>query len=159
MLGDYTWGDSHHPGFSETDGEYDGRWLFINDNAKGRIARIDLKGLQNQTDHEHSEHLGQPRQFLCHPELGVRDDGDPDVGAVPGGDLCRYHRVRDQVQGDRRRASRSIPNDGNLTLGWEVLVPPFNYDLGDAGKGPSDGFLFWTCYNSEREFIEGGKLR
>jgi nitrous-oxide reductase len=25
MLGGYTWGDSHHPGFSETDGEYDGR--------------------------------------------------------------------------------------------------------------------------------------
>jgi nitrous oxide reductase len=37
-------------------------------------------------------------------------------------------------------------------------VPPFNYDLGDAGKGPSEGFMFWTCYNSEREFIEGGKL-
>ena len=43
MLGGYTWGDSHHPGFSETNGEYDGRWLFINDNAQGRIARIDLK--------------------------------------------------------------------------------------------------------------------
>ena len=38
----HVWGDSHHPGFSETDGEYDGRWLFINDNANGRIARIDL---------------------------------------------------------------------------------------------------------------------
>ena len=45
-----------------------------------------------------------------------------------------------------------------MTLGWEILTPPFNYDLGDAGKGPSDGWLFWTCYNSEREFIEGGKL-
>ena len=50
------------------------------------------------------------------------------------------------------------PDSGEMSLGWEVLVPPFNYDLGDAGKGPSDGFLFWTCYNSEREFIEGGKL-
>ena len=43
MLGGYTWGDSHHPAFSETGGEYDGRWLFINDNAQGRIARIDLR--------------------------------------------------------------------------------------------------------------------
>jgi nitrous-oxide reductase len=65
MLGGYDWGDSHHPGFSETNGEYDGRWLFINDNAQGngeydgrwlfindnaqgRIARIDLKDFKTK---------------------------------------------------------------------------------------------------------------
>jgi nitrous-oxide reductase len=37
-----------------------------------------------------------------------------------------------------------------MTLGWEILMPPFNYDLGDAGKGPSADWGFWTCYNSER---------
>ena len=29
-------------------------------------------------------------------------------------------------------------------------MPPFDYDLGDAGKGLSDGWMFWTCYNTER---------
>ena len=43
MLGGYTWGDAHHPGLSETNGDYDGRWLFINDMPNARIARIDLK--------------------------------------------------------------------------------------------------------------------
>ena len=36
------WGDSHHPALSETDGKYDGRWLYINDRAHGRIGMVDL---------------------------------------------------------------------------------------------------------------------
>ena len=29
-------------------------------------------------------------------------------------------------------------------------MPPFDYDLGDAGKKVSDGWMFWTSYNTER---------
>lgn len=43
MMGDYTWGDVHHPGLSQTKSEYGGRWLFVNDNANNRVARIDLR--------------------------------------------------------------------------------------------------------------------
>jgi len=37
------WGDTHHPVFSQTDGRYDGHWLWINDKANDRVAKIDLR--------------------------------------------------------------------------------------------------------------------
>ena len=36
------WDDTHHPALSQTAGEDDGRWLFINANNTPRVARIDL---------------------------------------------------------------------------------------------------------------------
>ncbi|HZQ46713.1 MAG TPA: hypothetical protein VFC07_06875, partial [Verrucomicrobiae bacterium] len=37
------WGDTHHPVLSQTDGRYDGHWLWINDKANERVAKIDLR--------------------------------------------------------------------------------------------------------------------
>ncbi len=157
MLGDYDWGDSHHPGFSETDGEYDGRWLFINDNANGRMARIDLKDFKTKQilkipniSANHGSSFITPnseyatmatRMSVPFPEGTYEDIKDYST---------KYHGIVAGIKID--------PDSGHLSLGWEILLPPFDYDLGDAGKGMSDGYFFWTCYNSEREFIEGGKL-
>ena len=38
---------------------------------------------------------------------------------------------------------------GEMAVGWQILTPPFNWDLGSTGKGPSSGWAFWTSYNSE----------
>ena len=42
------WDDSHHPDLSQTNGEIDGRWCFLNGNNTPRIARISLSTLKRR---------------------------------------------------------------------------------------------------------------
>ncbi|HIO97072.1 MAG TPA: cytochrome C, partial [Leucothrix sp.] len=45
---DILYGDTHHPALSETNGESDGKYLFINDKANPRIAVIDLHDFETK---------------------------------------------------------------------------------------------------------------
>ena len=40
------WDDLHHVQLSKTDGDYDGKWVFVNANNTPRVARVDLKTFQ-----------------------------------------------------------------------------------------------------------------
>ena len=101
MLGDLTWGDVHHPALSETNGDYDGRWLFVND-MNGRIARIDLR------DFKTKQILGPvPNLPGNHASAFVTPNTEYALMAVallrpvPKGPSA-VRQVRDRVQGHRR---------------------------------------------------------
>lgn len=150
MLGGFTWGDAHHPAISETNGDYDGRWLFISDNANNRMARIDLRDfktkqilgpLPNVSGNHCSSFVTENTEYVL---AGSRFSIPLPKGTYESAEdyATKFKGVVAGIAVDK--------NTGEMSLGWEVLMPPFNYDLGDAGKGPSADWGFWTCYNSER---------
>ena len=151
MLGGRTWGDAHHPGLSETDGNYDGRWLFINDMAGARIARIDL------SDFKTRQIFGPiPNLSAAHacpfPTPNTEYVFAASRFSVPVPN--RPVRIEDYGKDFRGIIAgiRVDPKDGTMSMGFEILMPPFDWDLADAGKGPSHGWEFFTCYNSESAF-------
>ncbi len=150
MLGEFTWGDVHHPALSKTNGDYDGRWLFVNDNANARIARIDLRDFKTKQifgpipnvsgNHGCSFVTNNTEYVLIATRFSV---------PLP---LGTYASIEDYASKYRGvvGAVAVDPETGQMSLGWELLTPPFNWDLGSCGKGPSEDWAFWSCYNSER---------
>lgn len=149
MLGDFTWGDVHHPGLSQTDGKYDGRWLFVNDNANNRVARIELRDFKTR------QIFGPiPNSSGNHGSSFVTENTEYVLVAtrfsvpLPKGRYAPTSAYEAEYNG-MVSGLKVDPATGTLSVGWQILTPPFNWDLGSTGKGPSSGWAFWTSYNSE----------
>jgi nitrous-oxide reductase len=149
MLGGFSWGDLHHPSLSETNGDYDGRWLFVND-MNGRVARIDLR------DFKTKQILGPiPNISGNHASAFVTPNTEYSMMAtrfsipIPKGTPVSVSKYATEYKGVVA-AIKIDPQTGEMSLAWQIMLPPFDYDIGDAGKLASDGWMFWTCYNSER---------
>jgi len=150
MLGGFTWGDAHHPSLSETDGNYDGRWLFISDNANNRMARIDLRDFKTKQIFGPIPNVsGNHCSSFCTENTEYILAGSRFSIPLPKGSFEKIEDYATKYKGIVAGIAVD-PKTGNMSLGWQVLMPPFDYDLGDAGKGPSKEWGFWTCYNSER---------
>ncbi len=148
MLGELTWGDAHHPALSETKGEYDGRWLFINE-MNGRVARIDLRDFKTKqilgpVPNLHGNHassfLTPNTEYVMMATRFSRPVPQRPVGIDKY--ATDYKGIIAGVKVD--------PVTGEMSLAWQILMPPFDFDIGDAGKLVSDGWLFLTSYNTER---------
>lgn len=154
MLGELTWGDVHHPSLSETNGEYDGRWLFINE-MNGRIARIDLR------DFKTKQILGPVANISGnHASSFVTPNTEYTMMAsrfsvpFPKGTVAPIEQYASAYKGVIA-GIKIDPDSGEMSVAWQLVLPPFDYDLGDAGKKTSDGWMFFTTYNTERAI---GKL-
>jgi nitrous-oxide reductase len=150
------WADVHHPNLSETKGDYDGQFLFVNDKANARVAVVDLGDFAT-------------KQIVANP-LAASDHGGafvtPDTEYVietsqypaPLGASTRLRsEYKEKYRGvavfwkfDREKG-RIDPEQS-----WAIELPPYTQDLADAGKLDSDGWAFINSFNTE--MAVGGTL-
>jgi len=142
------WDDSHHPHISQTNGDADGRWIFINGNNTPRIARIDL------TTFETREILELPNTGGNHASSFVTSNSEYVIGATRFS--IPYETDLDvPISSYKENFDGAIsfiavdPETGKMNLDFQIVVPPYNYDLGRAGKGVSADWVFFTTYNTE----------
>ena len=143
------WGDTHHPGLSEKDGKYDGKWLVINDKANPRIAVIDLKDFET-------------KQIVVNPVFKSEHGGSfftPNSEYII--EACQYaapfdnnyHPIEEYKETYRGGVTlwKFDPKIGRIKPkeSFVLELPPYMQDLSDAGKGASYGWGFTNSFNTE----------
>ncbi|MBI5055662.1 MAG: Sec-dependent nitrous-oxide reductase [Nitrospirae bacterium] len=146
---DVNWGDTHHPHFSETNGDYDGEYAFINDKAHARVAVIDLK------DFTTKQIVKNPVMKSDHGGAFVTPNTDyvietSQYAAPLENKYYPISRYKEKYRGamtfwkfDRSKGRIDEKNS------FSVELPPYMQDLADLGKLVSDGWAFTNSFNSE----------
>src|SRR4051812_38277986 len=144
------WDDLHHIKASQTNGEIDGRWTFANGNNTPRIARIDLKTFRT------AEILEIPNSAGNHSSPFITENTEYVIAGT------RFSIPLDNSNGDvpintyKKNFKGTLsfvkvdPKDGNMSIAFQLKTPGVDFDLSHAGKGPSHGWFFFSCYNRER---------
>jgi nitrous-oxide reductase len=141
------WDDAHHPELSQTDGVPDGRWLFINANNTPRVARIDLTTFETDEIIQIPNSAGNHASPFVTPNTEYVIAGTRFSVPIPQKDVP-ISSYKENFKGTITFI-KVDKTTGEMDVAFQILVPGFDYDLSHAGKGPSFGWVFLTCYNSE----------
>ena len=144
------WDDQHHVELSQTNGEIDGRWIFANANNTPRVARVDLTTfrtaeiieLPNSAGNHSSPFITENTEYVV---AGTRFSVPPDDanGDVP------INTYKQNFKGYISFISVG-KEDGKMDIAFQLKCPGVNFDLSHAGKGKSNGWFFFSCYNTEQ---------
>ncbi len=141
------WDDLHHPDISQTNGELDGRWVFVNGNNTPRIARVDLSTFET------AEVIEIPNSAGNHSSSYITENTEYVVAgtrfAVP---VPQQDMSIKEYKGNFKGTISFIkvdPEDGRMNIKFQLLMPGFDYDKAHPGRGNSHGWFFFTTYNTE----------
>lgn len=147
------WDDLHHPKLSRSEGMADGKFLYVNGNNTPRVAKIDLTTFEtveimeipNSAGNHCSPYPTNNNEYIL---AGTRFSVPLDLekGGVGDAALDEYkEKFRGSIS-----FIKTNEDDGHMELDFQILVPGFDYDLANGGKGPSNDWVFFTTYNTER---------
>ena len=143
------WGDTHHPNLSETNGEYDGEFLFINDKANARLAVIDLRDFETKQLVKNPNAINDHGGAFVTPNTEYVIEG-PQYAAPLGFEYAPIDEYQDKYRGlitfwkfDR------VKGRVDESQSFQIELPPYWQDLCDAGKGVSEGWFFCNSFNTE----------
>ncbi len=143
------WGDTHHPALSETNGEYDGGFLFINDKANARLAVIDLR------DFETKQILKNPNSINDHGGAFVTPNTEyviegPQYAAPIGWEFASIDEYQEKYRGMITFwAFDRVQGRVDWDKSFQIELPPYWQDLCDSGKFVSEGWIFCNSFNVE----------
>jgi nitrous-oxide reductase len=143
------WGDTHHPALSETEGDYDGQFLFINDKINARVAVIDLRDWETKQIVKNPLTLSDHGGTFVTPNTEYIIEGGQ-YAAPWGSEYAPISEYKEKYKGSvtlwkfNRKRGRIDPEQS-----FAIELPPYWQDLSDAGKLASDGYFFMNSLNTE----------
>ncbi len=133
-------GDTHHVHLSYNGGTYDGRYVYVNDKANARLARVRIDVMETDAIVEIPNSQGTHGIFpqrhrtglvLCNAEFQTPMPNDGSVLDDP----MQYFALHTAVDGETMEVRWQVKVEGNLDL---------------CATDYEGNYSFATCYNSER---------